>query len=177
MKCTTASAGTRYGTSGTTIGHADLTWAFSEAAGVFLRNHPAGQTYLTTREKKHGKGKAFTRLAHQLGRAVYDILKRQTACDRRRFLSGAWSGADEPNASRDDHGLSRSYGLGHACIAASSNAKEHIGPLAQILWPVIGPPLRLHYLRRESHSVHVGCPSPEPRTNWRTTAVQPRLCV
>jgi hypothetical protein len=32
-------------------------------------------------------------------------------------------------------------------------------------------------MRRESHSVHGGCPAPEPGTHWRTTAVQPRLCV
>jgi transposase len=58
VKCAKESAGKRYGTSGTTIGHADLTWALSEAAVLFLRNHPHGQTYLTRLEKKHGKGKA-----------------------------------------------------------------------------------------------------------------------
>jgi len=119
VKCTKESAGKRYGTSGTKIGNAYLKWAFSEAAGLFLRNHPAGQKYLTTLEKTHGKGKALTMLAHTLGRAVYDILKRQTAFDMRRFRSGSWSGADEPNASLDDHGLSLSFVLGHACIAAS----------------------------------------------------------
>jgi hypothetical protein len=39
-----ASAGKRSGTSGAKIGHASLTWAFSAAAVVCLRNHPAGQT-------------------------------------------------------------------------------------------------------------------------------------
>jgi transposase len=46
------SAGKRYGTSGTTIGNAHLTWAFSEAAVLFLRDHPAAQKYLTRLEKK-----------------------------------------------------------------------------------------------------------------------------
>jgi transposase len=46
VKCAKASAGKRYGTSGTKIGHAYLTWAFSEAAVLFLRNNPAGQKYL-----------------------------------------------------------------------------------------------------------------------------------
>ena len=88
VTCPKESAGKRYGTSGTKIGNASLTWACSEAAVLFLRNHPAGQKYLTKLEKKHGKGKAFTMLAHKLGRAVYYILKRQTAFDMRRFLSG-----------------------------------------------------------------------------------------
>ena len=44
VKCAQASAGKRYGTSGAKIGHASLTWAFSEAAGRLLRNHPVGPT-------------------------------------------------------------------------------------------------------------------------------------
>jgi transposase len=72
-QCTQESAGKRYGTSGTKIGNAYLPWAFSEAAVWCLRHHPAGQKYLTKLEKQHGQGTAFTRLAHQLGRAVYDI--------------------------------------------------------------------------------------------------------
>jgi len=70
VKCAKASAGTRSGTSGTTIGHAPLTWAFSEAAVFFLRDNPAGQPCLTRLEKKHGKGKALTILAHTLARAI-----------------------------------------------------------------------------------------------------------
>src|SRR5215510_16533623 len=31
--------------------------------------------------------------------------------------------------------------------------------------------------RRESCLVDVGCPSPEPETNWRTAPVQPPLCI
>jgi hypothetical protein len=44
--CAKESAGKRYGTAGAKLGHADLTWAFSEAAVLFLRTNPAGQTYL-----------------------------------------------------------------------------------------------------------------------------------
>jgi transposase len=47
VQCAKASAGKRYGTSGTKIGNAYLQWAFSEAAVVFLRNNPQGQKYLT----------------------------------------------------------------------------------------------------------------------------------
>lgn len=70
VKCAQESAGKRYGTAGTKIGNAYLKWAFSEAAVLFLRNHPAGQKYLARIEKKHGKGKALTVLAHKLARAV-----------------------------------------------------------------------------------------------------------
>jgi hypothetical protein len=38
-------------------------------------------------EKKHGKGKALTVLAHKLARAVYYILKRQTVFDMHKFLN------------------------------------------------------------------------------------------
>jgi transposase len=64
VKYAKESAGKRSGTSGTKIGHAYLKWAFSEAAVLFLRNHPAGAKYLTRLENKHGKGKALTVLAH-----------------------------------------------------------------------------------------------------------------
>ena len=73
VQCAKESAGKRYGTSGAKMGHAYLTWAFSEAAGLFLRANPAGQKYLARVEKKHGKGKALSILAHTLARAVYDM--------------------------------------------------------------------------------------------------------
>jgi transposase len=86
VKCAKESAGKRYGTSGTKIGNAYLTWAFSEAAVLFLRNNPHGQKYLTRLEKKHGKGKALTVLAHKLARAVYYMLQRKTAFNMQHFL-------------------------------------------------------------------------------------------
>jgi transposase len=88
VKCAKESAGKRYGTSGTKIGNAYLKWAFSEAAVLFLRANPAGQKYLARLEKKHGKGKALTVLAHKLARAVYYMLKRDTAFDIQKFLNG-----------------------------------------------------------------------------------------
>jgi hypothetical protein len=62
-------------------------WAFSEAAVLFLRNNPAGQKYLARLEKKHSKGKALTVLAHKLARAVYYMLKRDTAFDLDKFFN------------------------------------------------------------------------------------------
>jgi transposase len=86
VKCAKESAGKRYGTAGTKIGNAYLKWAFSEAAVLFLRDNPAGQKYLSRLEKKHGKGKALTVLAHKLTRAVYDMLKRGVVFDLDKFL-------------------------------------------------------------------------------------------
>jgi transposase len=86
VKCARESAGKRYGTSGAKIGNASLKWAFSEAAVLFLRNNPAGQKYLARLEKKHGKGKALTVLAHKLARAIYSMLKRETAFDLDKFF-------------------------------------------------------------------------------------------
>lgn len=42
-----ASAGKRSGFAGTKIGNASLQWACSAAAGLLLRDHPAGQKALT----------------------------------------------------------------------------------------------------------------------------------
>jgi transposase len=53
-----SSAGKRLGTSGAKIGKAHLQWAFSEAAVLCLRDHPAAQTYLARLEKTHDKGQA-----------------------------------------------------------------------------------------------------------------------
>src|ERR671919_338094 len=54
VTCAKASAGTRYGVSGTKIGNAYLKWAFSEAAVLFLRNNPAGQKLLARVANKQG---------------------------------------------------------------------------------------------------------------------------
>src|SRR5713101_3273843 len=88
VKCAKESAGKRSGTSGSKIGNAHLKWAFSEAAVLFLRDNPATQKFLARLEHKHSKGKALTILAHKLARAVYYMLKRQTAFDLDTFLRG-----------------------------------------------------------------------------------------
>jgi transposase len=86
VKCRKESGGKRLGTSGKKIGNAPLKWAFSEAATLFLRNNPQGQKLLSRLENKHDKGKALSLLAHKLGRAVYYMLKRNTAFDMDLFL-------------------------------------------------------------------------------------------
>ena len=98
VKCSKESGGKRLGTSGKKIGNAHLKWAFSEAATLFLRNNPQGQKFLSRLEKKHNKGKALSILAHKLGRAVYYMLKRQTAFDMDLFRRSSGSRAGEPGA-------------------------------------------------------------------------------
>ena len=105
VKCAKESAGKRYGTSGAKIGNSYLKWAVSEAAVLFLRHNPVGQQSLARLEKKHGQGKALTVLAHTLARAVYDMLRRDTACDMHKFLNGERSGVSEPTASLDLSGI------------------------------------------------------------------------
>ena len=98
VKCAKESAGKRYDPSGEKLGSASLTWAFSEAAVLCLRNNAQGQKFLARLEKKHGKGKALTILAHKLARAVYYMLTRDTVFEMDIFLNGYGSRAGEPAA-------------------------------------------------------------------------------
>jgi hypothetical protein len=127
VKYAKESAGKRYGTSGKPIGNADRKWAFAKAAGLFLRHNPAGRKYLARLERRPGKGKVLTVLAHKLARAVYYMLKRDTAFDGDKFLHESWSGVDEPAASLDAEGMSLAIGGSSRCNAASENASEPRG--------------------------------------------------
>jgi hypothetical protein len=127
VTCARESAGKREGTSGTKIGNAHLTWAFSEAAVLCLRDHPAAQQDLARLENKHDKGQALTILAPKLARAVYDLLKRPVACDRETFFQRCGRGADEPGAELDNHGMTLHKALAHASGPAAVNAKAPLG--------------------------------------------------
>jgi transposase len=87
VKCSHESAGKRTGTGGAKIGNAHLKWAFSELATLFLRGNPKAQAWLANQERKHGKGKALTILAHKLARSVYFMLKRGEAFDVNQFFA------------------------------------------------------------------------------------------
>jgi transposase len=130
VKCAKASAGKRYGPSGTKMGNAYLQWACAEAAVLLLRSHPEGPRYFARLEQTPGKGKALTVLAHQLARAVYDMLRRDMVVAMRTFLHSSWSGVGEPVASLDHHGPSLQKG---SARLASVNAEEHIGACARPL--------------------------------------------
>jgi transposase len=99
VKCAKESGGKRYGLSGKKIGNPQLKWAFSEAATLFLRQNPSGRDYLTKLERKHGKGKALSVLAHKLARAVYYLLTRDQPFDLPRFVAASpLRGETEPAA-------------------------------------------------------------------------------
>ena len=99
VTCSQASGGKRLGTSGKQIGNAHLTWAFAEAAPLFLRPNPQGQKRLARLEKKQDTGTALRLRAHTLGRAVSFLLKRTVAFALAMFLQTSGSRADEPGAS------------------------------------------------------------------------------
>jgi len=86
VKCAHESAGKKTAGRGNKIGNAHLKWAFSEAALLMLREHPAAKTFVARLEKKHGKAKAISILAARLGRTVYWMLKRKEVFDVNRFL-------------------------------------------------------------------------------------------
>jgi len=65
----------------------DVTWAFSEAAVLFLRHTKDGKKILAGIDKKHGKGKALSILAHKIGRAVFYMLSRGTIFSMEKFLA------------------------------------------------------------------------------------------
>jgi transposase len=168
-----ASAGKRYGTSGTKMGHASLPWAFSDAAVLLLRANPAGQQLLARLEKNHRPGKALTVLAHQWARAVYDMFKRHTAFD----LPTCLRGSGEKRASLPPHGppVGSAWTLCSRMLA-SLRRRTHRSTSALIPDPavLIGRPLLRRDLRRSSNPDDVCCPSPEPGTHGRTGHGQPR---
>jgi transposase len=87
VRCAHESAGKRSGRSRKKIGNMHLKWAFSEAAVLFLRANPKGLQFKKRLERKHGKAKALSILAHKLGRAVYFMLRRNQAFHMERFLA------------------------------------------------------------------------------------------
>ncbi len=81
------SGGKNLGTSGARMGNVHLKWAFSEAAVLFLRHAAGGKRFLARIEKKHGKGKALSILAHRIGRAVFYMLTRHTVFSVEKFMA------------------------------------------------------------------------------------------
>jgi hypothetical protein len=69
------------------MGNVHLKWAFSEAAVLFVRHSAEGKRLLAKLEKRFGKAKALSVLAHRIGRAVYFMLRRGKAFDAERFLA------------------------------------------------------------------------------------------
>ena len=89
VKCAKESAGRKYGTSGAKMGNVHLKWAFSEAAVLFVRHSGEGKRLLARLEKRHGKGKALSILAHKLGRTASHMLAREKPFDAAKFFAHA----------------------------------------------------------------------------------------
>ena len=87
VKCIHQSGGKKLGTGGAKMGNVHLKWAFSEAAVLFLRHAAGGKKFLARLEKKHGKGKALSILAHKIGRAVYYMLSRGAVFSMEKFMA------------------------------------------------------------------------------------------
>lgn len=85
VKCPHLSEGKLKGYGGAKMGNVYLEWAFSEAAVLSLRANPISQQMKARLEKKYGKRKALSLLAHKMGRAVFFMLKRQRPFDSERF--------------------------------------------------------------------------------------------
>ena len=54
---------------------------------LFLRHEPRAKKMMNRMERRHGKGKALSILAHRLGRAVYHLLKREKTFDAEMFFA------------------------------------------------------------------------------------------
>lgn len=87
VKCEHRSGTKRRGFGGPKIGNPHLKWAFSEAAVLLSSKSQPVKKLHARLEKKHGKAKAFSILAHKIGRAVYYMLKNRQAFHLPTFLS------------------------------------------------------------------------------------------
>jgi hypothetical protein len=103
VKCVHQSAGKKLGTGGAKMGNVHLKWAFSEAAVLFLRHTTDGKKLLAGIEKKHGKGKALSILAHKIGRAVFYMLSRGTVFSMEKFLAASRGRARASHTANSSH--------------------------------------------------------------------------
>ena len=170
------SAGKRAGTSGTTLGPASRTWAFSEAAVLCVRATPAGQQALARCANKPGKGQALTVCTPTLARAVSDRLPREVVCDLPTFCQREGRRGGAPAASRGHEGRSLVPVRYQAALLASPNAPAPRGalpcPCAFAWTPALAPG------PRAQGPAGAGA-LPRPRTGHALVprARQPHLCV
>jgi len=113
VKCPRESGGKKYSSKNSKIGNAYLKWAFSEAAVLFLRGNQRIEKKHNRRVSKHGKAKALSILARDLGTAVYFMLKRKEPFDLNKFL-GAGDASLSPNWT--DHGETLNKAARTKCI-------------------------------------------------------------
>jgi transposase len=87
VRCEHESAGKKKPGGGRKIGNAHLKWAFSEAAALMLRSCPAVKSWVQRQERKRGKRKALAILEAKIGRAVYQVWRKQQPFDAQKFLA------------------------------------------------------------------------------------------
>jgi len=97
VKCPRESSGKKTASKNNKIGNANLRWAFSEAACLFIRDNDYSKQYHQNLVNRYGKAKALAIIAHKLGRAVYFILKRRCGFSYNIFYAGKLSGIHEPS--------------------------------------------------------------------------------
>lgn len=77
-------------------GNANLKWAFSEAACLFIRDNEYSKEYHRKLVNRYGRGKSLSIIAHKLARATSYILKRRFPFSYKIFYAGKVSGIREP---------------------------------------------------------------------------------
>jgi transposase len=76
----------RTGAGNKKAGNAWLKWAFSEAAVLCTQKDERVGAYLNRLASRLGKAKAYSALAHKLGRAFYHLLRTKQVFDVNRFV-------------------------------------------------------------------------------------------
>jgi hypothetical protein len=76
----------RCGSGNAKAGNAWLKWAFSEAAVLSAQKDERIGAYLRRLASRLGKAKAYSALAHKLGRAFYHMLHTKKVFDVNRFV-------------------------------------------------------------------------------------------
>jgi transposase len=89
VRCDHESGGKKLGTGGAKIGNAYLKWAFAEGVTGFVRLSVRARRWKQKVASKRGAGKAMAILAARLGRAIFQMLRKQEAFDEDRFWNGA----------------------------------------------------------------------------------------
>lgn len=105
------------------------------------------------------------------------MLKRDTVFDMDKFLHGSAEqsgGAWRLTGQRRDAPASGTLKALCGCVCQRPGVHR---PCIPEPLPLLGHPLWLLSIRRESSTVPVCCPSPAPGAHWQTMHVQPSFCI
>ena len=158
------SAGKRVGSGPTKVGNAHLRWTFGEAAAGFSKQNPTGQRIVERLRRKHDRN-AMNVLAHKLGRAVYFMLRRQRGIRHQatdELTDGGPPASPTPNwlSWAEPRGCGVLCGLDHDGVCSWHLARASRALSGRRRSRLFSIPM---FKERKA----MGCPSPEPETNWR----------